>query len=158
MLGLTPARAQWIGAERNVILPKPQLWAIREMHRRQFGRAFGEQRAQRFEAADMHRIGPRARAVGELEAVADDRHRRMVRTGDDRQLAMAPSTLQGFVSAVRETYDRLAESGEIPCLLTNPSVRPFVRSIIERVRPSTVVLSQNEIHARARIRALGTVS
>ncbi len=26
----------------------------------------------------MHRIGPRARAVGELEAVADDRHRRMV--------------------------------------------------------------------------------
>jgi flagellar biosynthesis protein FlhA len=82
----------------------------------------------------------------------------IVGTGDDRQLAMAPSTLQGFVSAVRETYDRLAESGEIPCLLTNPSVRPFVRSIIERVRPSTVVLSQNEIHARARIRALGTVS
>jgi flagellar biosynthesis protein FlhA len=42
-------------------------------------------------------------------------------------------------------------------LLTNPSIRPFVRSIIERVRPATVVLSQNEIHSRARIRALGTV-
>jgi flagellar biosynthesis protein FlhA len=77
--------------------------------------------------------------------------------GDDRQLAMAPSALQGFIQSIRETYDRLAADGEIPCLLTNPSIRPFVRSIIERVRPATVVLSQNEIHARARIRALGTV-
>ncbi|WP_010545168.1 flagellar biosynthesis protein FlhA [Sphingomonas elodea] len=78
-------------------------------------------------------------------------------TGDDRQLAMAPSALQQFIGAVRETYDRLAQDGEIPCLLTSPSIRPFVRSIIERVRPATVVLSQNEIHARARIRALGVI-
>lgn len=78
-------------------------------------------------------------------------------TGDERQLAMAPSALQQFIAAVRETYDRLAADGEIPCLLTSPSIRPFVRSIIERVRPATVVLSQNEIHARARIRALGVI-
>ncbi|MDP5281182.1 flagellar biosynthesis protein FlhA [Sphingomonas sp. DG1-23] len=77
--------------------------------------------------------------------------------GDDRQLAMAPSSLQKFIHSVRETYDRLAQDGEIPCLLCSPSIRPFVRSIIERVRPATVVLSQNEIHARARIRALGTI-
>ncbi|MET4663778.1 flagellar biosynthesis protein FlhA [Sphingomonas sp. PvP056] len=77
--------------------------------------------------------------------------------GDERQLAMAPSALQGFIAAVRETFDRLAGEGEIPCLLTNPSIRPFVRSVIERVRPATVVLSQNEIHARARVRALGSI-
>jgi flagellar biosynthesis protein FlhA len=59
---------------------------------------------------------------------------------------------------VRETYDRLAADGEIPVLLTSPSLRPFVRSIIERVRPATVVLSQNEIHARSRIRALGAIA
>ena len=81
----------------------------------------------------------------------------IVGMGEERQLAMAPSALQGFIGAIRETYDRLAADGEIPCLLTNPSIRPFVRSIIERVRPATVVLSQNEIHSRARIRALGTV-
>ena len=78
--------------------------------------------------------------------------------GDERHLAMAPSQLQGFIAAVRDTYDRMASSGEIPCLLTNPTIRPFVRSVIERVRPATVVLSQNEIHARARVRALGTIS
>jgi flagellar biosynthesis protein FlhA len=77
--------------------------------------------------------------------------------GDERQLAMAPSRLHAFLGAVRETLDRLAADGEIPCLLTNPTIRPFVRSIIERVRPATVVLSQNEVHARARIRSLGTI-
>jgi flagellar biosynthesis protein FlhA len=77
--------------------------------------------------------------------------------GEERHLAMAPSKLQEFIASVRETFDRLAQDGEIPCLLTSPPLRPFVRSIIERVRPSTVVLSQNEIHARARIRSLGMV-
>ena len=77
--------------------------------------------------------------------------------GDERQLAMAPSSLQAFIAHVRETYDRMASEGEIPCILTNPAIRPFVRSIIERVRPATIVLSQNEIHPRARVRALGAI-
>ncbi len=78
--------------------------------------------------------------------------------GDDRQLAMAPTQLQAFIANVRDAYDRLAQQGEIPCLLTSPVQRPFVRSIIERVRPATVVLSQNEIHPRVRLRSLGTIS
>ncbi len=81
----------------------------------------------------------------------------IVGQGDDRQLVMAPSSLQAFLTAIRETLDRLAGDGEIPCLLTTPAIRPFVRSIIERVRPATVVLSQTEIHVRARIRSLGTI-
>jgi flagellar biosynthesis protein FlhA len=77
--------------------------------------------------------------------------------GEERHLAMAPSSLQSFIAQLRETYDRLAGEGEVPCILTNPAIRPFVRSIIERVRPATVVLSQNEIHPRARIRSLGAI-
>ncbi len=77
--------------------------------------------------------------------------------GDERHLAMAPSALQGFIAAVRDGFDRLAQGGEIPCILVSPSLRPFVRSIIERVRPATAVLSQSEIHTRARIRSLGTI-
>lgn len=77
--------------------------------------------------------------------------------GDEQQLAMAPAALQAFIAALRDAYDKFARQGEVPCLLTNPSVRPFVRSIIERVRPATVVLSQNEIHSRTRIRALGSI-
>jgi flagellar biosynthesis protein FlhA len=35
--------------------------------------------------------------------------------------------------------------------------RPYVRSIVERFRPQTIVLSQNEIHPKARIKTLGTI-
>jgi flagellar biosynthesis protein FlhA len=47
--------------------------------------------------------------------------------------------------------------GETPVLLTSPLARPFVRSIIERFRPVTVVMSQNEIHPRARIKTVGQI-
>ena len=77
--------------------------------------------------------------------------------GDDRQLSMAPSKLQDFIATVRESFDRFAREGELPVLLTSPSARPYVRSIIERFRPATVVLSQNEIHAKAKIRTLGQI-
>tara|TARA_B100000678_G_C18229010_1_gene509990 strand:+ start:6796 stop:8931 length:2136 start_codon:yes stop_codon:yes gene_type:complete len=77
--------------------------------------------------------------------------------GDERHLAMAPSNLQRFITQVRELYDTLAANNEIPCILVSPSIRPFVRSIIERVRPATVVLSQNEIHPRTRVRSVGSI-
>jgi len=77
--------------------------------------------------------------------------------GEDRRLAMPPSKLQQFISSVRQTYDRLAATGESPVLLTSPGIRPYVRSIVERFRPSTVVLSQNEIHPKARVKTLGQV-
>ncbi len=81
----------------------------------------------------------------------------IVGEGEDRQLSMAPTRLQEFIGAVRQTFERHAMMGESPILLTSPPVRPFVRSIVERFRPSTVVLSQNEIHAKAKIKTLGQI-
>jgi flagellar biosynthesis protein FlhA len=81
----------------------------------------------------------------------------LIGQGDDRQLAMAPSKLQAFIARLREAFEQQAMRGELPVLITSPLVRPYVRSIIERFRPATVVLSQNEIHAKARIRTLGQV-
>jgi flagellar biosynthesis protein FlhA len=77
--------------------------------------------------------------------------------GEDRQLAMAPTQLQNFINSVREAYEKFMAVGETPVLLTSPSIRPFVRSVIERFRPSTIVMSQNEIHPKAKIRTLGQV-
>jgi flagellar biosynthesis protein FlhA len=77
--------------------------------------------------------------------------------GDDKRLAMPPSKLQQFISAVRQAFDRHAVMGEQPVLLTSPGIRPYVRSIMERFRPSTVVVSQNEIYAKAKIKTLGQV-
>ena len=81
----------------------------------------------------------------------------IVGTGEERQLAMAPSKLQQFIQQVREAFDEAGAKNEVPVLLTSPQIRPFVRSIIERFRPQTVVMSQNEIHASVRLRTLGQV-
>ena len=77
--------------------------------------------------------------------------------GEDRQLAMAPSKLQDFIRGVREAFERAALAGDSPVLLTSPQIRPFVRSIIERFRGQTVVMSQNEIHPRDRLKTVGMV-
>ncbi|RME67034.1 MAG: EscV/YscV/HrcV family type III secretion system export apparatus protein, partial [Alphaproteobacteria bacterium] len=77
--------------------------------------------------------------------------------GEERQLAMAPSHLQQFIEAVKHAFEQQARLGVLPCLLTSPGIRPYVRSIIERVRPQTVVLSQNEIHPKAKLRPLGQI-
>ena len=77
--------------------------------------------------------------------------------GEEKQLAMPPTQLQDFINAVRERYDELSAMGEIPVMLTSPAIRPYVRSVVERFRPQTVVMSQNEIHPKARIKTLGQV-
>lgn len=81
----------------------------------------------------------------------------LIGNGEDKQLAMAPSRLQQFIGDVRSNFDRLAMLGESPVLLTSPAIRPFVRSIVERFRPQTVVLSQMEIHPKAKIKTVGQI-
>ncbi|MFI4983846.1 MAG: flagellar biosynthesis protein FlhA [Rickettsiales bacterium] len=75
----------------------------------------------------------------------------------DKQLSMPPSKLQQFVNDVNREFEKHAVQGELPVLLTSPTIRPYVRSIVERFRPSIVVMSQNEIHPKIKIRTLGQV-
>lgn len=77
--------------------------------------------------------------------------------GEEKQLSMPPSQIQKFILRVRQVFEEQASRGESPVLLTSPGIRPYVRSIIERFRPTTVVISQNEIHPRAKIRTVGQV-
>jgi flagellar biosynthesis protein FlhA len=76
---------------------------------------------------------------------------------EDRQLAMPPSKLTEFMAKLREAMDRAANSGEAAVLLVGPAIRPHVRAVVERFRPATTVLSQAEIHPRARIRTVGSI-
>ncbi|MFQ5764696.1 MAG: flagellar biosynthesis protein FlhA [Rhodospirillales bacterium] len=81
----------------------------------------------------------------------------LVGVNDDQQLSMQPSRLQEFINAVRNIFERQAMMGEAPVLLTSPGIRPFVRSVIERFRPMTVVMSQNEIHPKVKIKTVGSI-
>ena len=77
--------------------------------------------------------------------------------GDDRSLAMQPSKLTEFINAVREKFDQAGRDGENPVLVTSPGIRPFVRGIVERFRAQTSVMSQSEIHPRARLKTVGSI-
>jgi len=81
----------------------------------------------------------------------------LIGSGEEKQLAMAPSRLQEFIRAVRDAFERAALAGDSPVLLTSPQIRPYVRSIIERFRGQTPVMSQNEVHPRARLKTVGTI-
>ncbi|MEB3702243.1 Flagellar biosynthesis protein FlhA [Candidatus Bealeia paramacronuclearis] len=75
--------------------------------------------------------------------------------GETKHLALSPSKVQEFMLRVREIMDDLAMRGEMPVILTGQPIRVHVRSIIERFRPSTVVMSQAEIHPKVKLRNLG---
>jgi flagellar biosynthesis protein FlhA len=81
----------------------------------------------------------------------------IVGQGEERHLAMQPSRLTEFVAAVRDRFEDAARQGEMPVLVTSAGSRPYVRSIIERFRRETPVLSQGEIHSRLRLKTLGSV-
>jgi flagellar biosynthesis protein FlhA len=81
----------------------------------------------------------------------------IVGQGDDKNLAMQPSRLTEFITLVRERFEEAARAGEAPVLVTSAGARPFVRGIVERFRAQTPVLSQSEIHPRARLKTVGGI-
>jgi flagellar biosynthesis protein FlhA len=81
----------------------------------------------------------------------------IIGTGEERSLAMQPSKLSEFISLVRERFEQAAREGEAPVLVTSAAIRPFVRSLVERFRAQTSVMSQSEIHPRARLKTVGSI-
>lgn len=81
----------------------------------------------------------------------------LVGQGEERQLAMAPSELQEFITLVRDRFEEAATSGELPILLCSPAIRPYVRLVVERFRNQTTVMSQSEIHPSAKLKTVGVI-
>ncbi|MEM9205935.1 MAG: flagellar biosynthesis protein FlhA [Pseudomonadota bacterium] len=82
----------------------------------------------------------------------------LVGDAEDKQLAMAPSKIQDFMQAVRDGFEKAAGEGEVPVLLTSAAIRPFVRSLVERFRAQTTVMSQSEVHPRVRLKTVGSLT
>ena len=77
--------------------------------------------------------------------------------GDNKQLTMPPSKLHQFVSDTNKEYEKFASSIENPVIVTSAFVRPFIRKIMERVRPNVFIMSQNEIHPKSKIKTLAQI-
>jgi flagellar biosynthesis protein FlhA len=46
---------------------------------------------------------------------------------------------------------------ENPAIVCTALIRPHVRMLVERTRPATPVLAQQEIYSKSRVRSLGTI-
>ena len=81
----------------------------------------------------------------------------LVGQDEEKQLAMAPSELQAFISLVRDRFEEAAVLGEMPILLTSPGIRTYVRLVVERFRNQTTVMSQSEIHTTAKLKTISSI-
>lgn len=75
----------------------------------------------------------------------------LVSDGESKQLALPPTQVQEFINDFRKTFERLGMIADTSVLVTTSALRPFIRAIVERVRPSTVVMSQNEIYSTVKV-------
>ncbi|HRK24428.1 MAG TPA: flagellar biosynthesis protein FlhA [Beijerinckiaceae bacterium] len=78
----------------------------------------------------------------------------LVGEGEIRQLAIAPSKLHEFIQVLKVRLEDAAREGQMPVLVASAAIRPYLRMVIERFRPQTVVLSQAEIHSSIRLKSL----
>ena len=81
----------------------------------------------------------------------------LIDTGNEKTLAMQPSQLQQFMHVMGQEFEKLAMSGHMPVLLTTAQNRPYVRAVVERFRPVTVVMGQAEVHPKVKLKSLGII-
>jgi flagellar biosynthesis protein FlhA len=81
----------------------------------------------------------------------------LVGEGEIKQLGLSPSQIQEFANTFKLIFDRIAITGEQAVLVTSATLRPYVRSIVERVRSSVIVMAQNEIHPAVKINNMGQI-
>ncbi len=81
----------------------------------------------------------------------------IVSVGEERVLSMAPAKVQEFIALLKKAFDDQAILGYLPILMVIPGLRPYVRTVVERFRPKTIIMSQGELHAKSRIKILGQI-
>ncbi|MBE9532449.1 MAG: FHIPEP family type III secretion protein, partial [Proteobacteria bacterium] len=67
-------------------------------------------------------------------------------------LALDPQVTQSLLTAVSVGMQEMVTQGHQPLLMTSPEIRLFVKGLAERVLPSLVVLSSNEISGDVKIK------
>jgi flagellar biosynthesis protein FlhA len=77
--------------------------------------------------------------------------------GDERTFVMSPERVQEFVLAARQQIQQFAQLDQWPAIMVSPEIRPFVRSMLERISQMTQIISHNEIHRKAPLKNVATI-
>lgn len=73
-------------------------------------------------------------------------------------LSLDPNASQQIIESIAKNAEDLSMEGVSPILLCSPSVRMYVRQLIERYLPDMPVLSYNELDANIEVQSVGVVN
>jgi flagellar biosynthesis protein FlhA len=73
-------------------------------------------------------------------------------------LALDPMTTQQIYQRLSDQVKRVLENGYQPIILASPSIRMYVRQIVDRTMPDVPVLSYNELEPSVEIQSVGVVN
>ncbi len=74
------------------------------------------------------------------------------------QAAVNPQIMQLILARLAAVHQEAVARGSNPALLTNPTIRPHVKNLIERNFPTMSVISYAEINAKFKVQSVGQVS
>ncbi|WP_018883390.1 flagellar biosynthesis protein FlhA [Paenibacillus massiliensis] len=73
-------------------------------------------------------------------------------------LALDPISTQTVYQKISEQVNRLIQSGQQPILLTSPTIRMYLRQVLERTMQDVPVLSYSELEPNVEIQSVGVVN
>ncbi|MDP4097526.1 flagellar biosynthesis protein FlhA [Paenibacillus sp. P96] len=73
-------------------------------------------------------------------------------------LALDPVSTQTVYQKLTEQINRLVQSGQQPIVLTSPTIRMYLRQVIERTMQDIPVLSYSELEPNVEIQSVGVVN
>ena len=73
-------------------------------------------------------------------------------------IAISPEKMETLINNLSKQVKGVLAMGEQPIILTSPGLRPYFKKMIERVIPSLIVLSYNEIDSDADIKSVGMLT
>ncbi|MGG4553147.1 MULTISPECIES: flagellar biosynthesis protein FlhA [Paenibacillus] len=79
-------------------------------------------------------------------------------TDQGSYLALDPASTQTVYQKLTEQINRLIQSGQQPIVLTSPTIRMYLRQVIERTMQDVPVLSYSELEPNVEIQSVGVVN
>lgn len=77
--------------------------------------------------------------------------------GDDRSFSLPPERIRAFLVTAREKIQANTHVDPSPSIVVSSEIRPYVKSLIGRMSPSTAVISHNEIPSKQKVKSVDVI-
>ncbi len=84
--------------------------------------------------------------------------RELEQTAQGRELSLTPEMFAAIVKQVRDFAEQLSTQGKRSVLLTAPTVRPYLRKLLESTMPDISLVSYSELVPTVEVESIGVVT